>query len=122
VLWQRCQYHLQQNAQKYVPREELKPQVAADIRSIFDAPDGKEAERLLKKTMATYEKSAPTLSQWMAASLHEGPTVSLYRRRTRTCTTNAIERVNREGLKVRRAHPHLLLSPNDTSYGVICYA
>lgn len=97
-MWQRCQYHLQQNVQKYVPREELKPQVAADIRSIFNAPDGKEAERLLNKAIATYEKFVPKLSQWMAASVHEGLTVFALpaKHRARTRTTNGVERVNRE--------------------------
>ena len=37
--WQRCQFHLQQNAQAYVPRKEMQSEVAADIRMIFDAPD-----------------------------------------------------------------------------------
>ncbi len=38
VPWQRCQFHLQQNAQAYVPKQEMKKTVAADIRSIFTAP------------------------------------------------------------------------------------
>ena len=37
--WQRCQFHLQQNAQAYVPRKDMLSEVAADIRTIFDAPD-----------------------------------------------------------------------------------
>jgi transposase-like protein len=39
VPWQRCQFHLQQNAQAYVPRKEMQAEVAADIRTIFNAPD-----------------------------------------------------------------------------------
>jgi putative transposase len=39
--------HLQQNAQAYVPRQELKPAVAAAIRAIFQAPSLHEAKRLL---------------------------------------------------------------------------
>lgn len=46
VPWQLCQFHLQQNAGAYVPRQTKKAEVAADIWAIFDAP----VERLLKKT------------------------------------------------------------------------
>jgi putative transposase len=36
VPWQRCQFHLQQNAQAYVPKREWKREVARDIRYIFN--------------------------------------------------------------------------------------
>ena len=35
--WQRCQFHLQQNAQAYVPKLDIHEFVAADIRSVFNA-------------------------------------------------------------------------------------
>ena len=34
VPWQRCQFHLQQNAQSYVPKQAMKTQVADDIRHL----------------------------------------------------------------------------------------
>ncbi|MFQ3633094.1 IS256 family transposase [Roseiflexus sp.] len=43
VPWQRCQFHLQQNAQAYVPHQELKAEAAADIRAIFTAPNRADA-------------------------------------------------------------------------------
>ena len=46
--WQRCQFHLQQNAQAYIPRAEMKKPVAAKIRAIFNAPNLSEAWRSLK--------------------------------------------------------------------------
>ena len=39
IPWQRCQFHLQQNAGAYVPRQAMRYEVAADIRSMFNAPD-----------------------------------------------------------------------------------
>ena len=39
VRWQRCQFHLQQNAGQYVPKMAMRAPVAADIRAIFNAPD-----------------------------------------------------------------------------------
>lgn len=38
IPWQRCQFHLQQNAQAYVLRQDMKAEVAADIRAIFYPP------------------------------------------------------------------------------------
>jgi putative transposase len=39
IPWQRCQFHLQQNARACVPRLELRSVVAAEIRSIFHGSD-----------------------------------------------------------------------------------
>lgn len=98
VPWQRCQFHLQQNAQAYVPKQSMKKEVAEDIRNIFNACSRAEADRLLQLTIAKYEKSAPQLSQWMEKNIPEGLSVfhfkSAHRRRLRT--SNLAERVNRE--------------------------
>lgn len=47
---QRCQFHLQQNAQAYVPKQEMKGQAAADLRAIFTAM-GRQAAQMLFKTL-----------------------------------------------------------------------
>ena len=98
IPWQRCQFHLQQNAQSYVPKKPLKKQVAFDIRSIFNAPNIGEAERLLNIISEKYKKDAPKLSDWMLDNLPEGFTVfnfsSNHWRRIRT--SNVLERLNRE--------------------------
>jgi putative transposase len=94
TLWQRCQFHLQQNAQAYVPRQEMKAQAAADIRAIFHAQDRAEAEALLRRIVQKYEKTAPRLAAWMEQALPEGLTVfsvpEPHRRLLRT--TNGVER------------------------------
>ena len=43
VPWQRCQFHLQHNAQGYVSKIDQRTVVARQIRSIFSAPDVHEA-------------------------------------------------------------------------------
>ena len=43
-LWQRCQFHLQQNASQYIPDKHMQTAVAADIRVVFNAPDRQIAE------------------------------------------------------------------------------
>ncbi len=36
ILWQRCQFHLQQNAHFYVTKKDEIPLIAADIRKVFN--------------------------------------------------------------------------------------
>jgi len=114
VPWQRCQFHLQQNAQAYVPRQEMKKNVASDIRNIFNAPSEEEAKRLLSQLVAHYEKSAPRLVAWAEDNLMEGLTVLQFPvehwRRIRT--SNVIERVNEE---IRRRTRVAGIFPNDPS-------
>ena len=114
VLWQRCQFHLQRNAQSYVPRLEMREGVAACIRSIFNAPDRVEAERLLAKAIDTYREPAPKLASWMEENIPEGFSVFAlepkHRRRLRT--TNLLERLNRE---IKRRTRVASLFPNEAS-------
>ena len=114
VPWQRCQFHLQQNALHYVPKLAMRKQVAADIKSIFDAPDRHEAKRLLGQTVAKYQTSAPKLATWLEENIPEGLTVfefpAPHRRRLRT--TNLLERVNKE---LKRRTRVATLFPNDDS-------
>lgn len=114
IPWQRCQFHLQQNAQAYVPRKEMQSEVAADIRMIFDAPDRATAEAYLLKVAEKYRTSASRLSEWMVNNLSEGLTVfafpSSYRRLLRT--TNGVERLHRE---VRRRARVVSIFPNPAS-------
>ncbi len=98
IPWQRCQFHLQQNAQAYVPRQDMKTEVAAAIRTIFNAPNRIEADTLLAKTVQLYAKRYPKLADWLEANLPEGLTVfdfpEAHRRLLRT--TNGLERLNKE--------------------------
>lgn len=114
VPWQRCQFHLQQNAQKYVPKQSMKTEVASSIRSIFNAPDRVEADRLLGLAMKKYESTAPQLTAWMERSIPEGLTVFAFpeRMRKRLRTSNSLERVNRE---IRRRTRVATLFPNEAS-------
>lgn len=93
VLWQRCQFHLQQNAGSYVPRQSMLWSVAADIRSIFDAPDRTESDRRLTMVADKYRKTAPKLAEWIEANIPEGLAVfelpAAHRLRLRT--TNMLD-------------------------------
>jgi putative transposase len=114
VPWQRCQFHLHQNALHYVPKVAMRKQVAADIKCIFDAPDRHEAKRLLGQTVARHHAAAPKLAAWLEENIPEGLTVfelpASHRRRLRT--TNMLERVNKE---IKRRTRVATLFPNDDS-------
>jgi len=114
VPWQRCQFHLHQNAQAYVPRQELKQEVAAAIRAIFNAPHLNAAKRLLAETVQQYRGIAPKLAAWMEENLPEGLMVfafpEAHRRLIRT--TNGLERLNQE---IRRRTRVARLFPNEAS-------
>jgi len=98
VAWQRCQFHLQQNALHYVPKIALRKTVAAQLREIFNAPSLQLAEALLKKTVSTYRKSAPELALWLEKNLPETLTVFALPKEHRAYlrTSNLAERVNQE--------------------------
>jgi len=114
IPWQRCQFHLQQNAQAYVPHKIMQAEVAEDIRTIFNAPDRTTADAYLARTVLKYEKSAARLSTWMANNLPEGLMVFSFpggfRRLLRT--TNGVERLHRE---VRRRARVVSIFPNPAS-------
>ena len=114
VPWQRCQFHLQQNAGHYVPRIDMRPRVASDLRAIFNSPDRTEAERQLQIAVKKYEKSAPKLASWISENIPEGLTVfsfpEAHRRRLRT--SNMLERINRE---IKRRTRVATLFPNEAS-------
>jgi transposase-like protein len=98
VPWQRCQFHLQQNAQAYVTRLDQRKPVALRIRAIFNARDKAEAERLLRQALDAWRTEAPKLAHWAEENLPEGFTVFdlPHGQRTRLRTTNGLERINRE--------------------------
>jgi len=59
VPWQRCQFHLLHNALQHVPKDDLKREVVADVRSVLDAPDLPAAQERLQRVVSKYEKTAP---------------------------------------------------------------
>ena len=114
VPWQRCQVHLQRNAQRYLPRKEIREAVAADIRAIFNAPNRSEAERLLDQLLDHYADSAPRLVAWAEEALPQGLTIfalpAKHRRRLRT--TNSIEWLNKA---IKKRTKVVSIFPNSVS-------
>lgn len=112
--WQRCQFHLQQNAVQYVPRLDQRAGVASEIRAVFNAPSLEEAHRLLALPVERHRTDAPRLALWMETNIPEGLTVFAFpeQHRRRLRTTNLCERVNRE---IRRRSRVVSVFPNAAS-------
>jgi transposase-like protein len=114
VPWQRCRFHLMRNALAHVPREEMKPEVMDDLRSVLDLGDEHTAGEQLGRVVRKYQKSAPKLAQWMEENVPESfPVFRLPpTHRVRLRTTNMLERVNRE---LKRRTRVATLFPNEAS-------
>jgi transposase-like protein len=114
VPWQRCQFHLLHNALQHVPKQEMKSEVMADVRSVLDAPDEAAARRQLDEVVKKYTSTAPRLAEWLEANVPESLTVlrlpSAHRQRLRT--TNMLERLNRE---LKRRTRVATLFPNEAA-------
>jgi transposase-like protein len=112
IAWQRCQFHLQQNAQSYIAKKSDKKTIAAEIRAILNSEDLVEAERKLKILIAKYEDKNPRLSEWLEHAIPEGLSVfkmpTIQQKKLRT--SNMAERVNQEvkrRTKVARIFPNI---------------
>ena len=114
VPWQRCQFHLQQNAGQYVTRVGMRREVAEDIRSIFNTPDQETAEAFLKKAVEKYALLAPKLADWMEVNIPEGFTVFSFPRahQRRLRTSNYLERLSQE---IKRRTRIVRVFPNEQS-------
>jgi transposase-like protein len=114
VPWQRCQFHLQQNAGKFVPRLQMRAELAHDLRGVFDAPNRVEADRQLRLTVEKYAKTAPKLSAWLESNVPESLTVFQFpaAQRRRLRTSNLLERTNQE---LKRRTRVATLFPNEAA-------
>ena len=112
--WQRCQFHLQQNAGQYVSRKAMRKEVAADIRMIFNAPNRALAESYLEQITAKYSQKASKLAEWMEENIPEGLSVFDFpeQHRIRLRTTNSLDRLSQE---IKRRTRVARIFPNEAS-------
>ena len=114
VPWQRCHFHMAQNAQSYIPKVSLRKTLGGVLKSIFNAPTRADAIELKNRALKQYGKTAPDWCKWLDENLEEGLTVFSFPmshwRKIRT--TNGVERLNRE---IKRRTRVATLFPNKES-------
>lgn len=103
VPWQRCQFHLSQNAIHHCPTQALRAEIGDWLRPIFNAKDRPAADQLLKDAVEHLLPNAPKLARWLEDNIPQGLTVftlpAQHRKKLRT--TNGIERPIQQELKRR---------------------
>jgi transposase-like protein len=103
VKWQRCQFHLAQNAIHHSPNLAIRKRIGAELRTVWNAPTLKAAENALAELVNAYQSIAPKLAEWLERNAPEGLTVfSLpenHWRRMRT--SNPMERAVQQEIKRR---------------------
>jgi putative transposase len=113
--WQRCQFHLAQNAIHHAPNHAIRKRIGADLRAVWNATTLAAAETALADLVASYRDTAPKLAEWLETNVPEGLTVFTlpehHRRRMRT--SNPMERAIQQELKRRTVKVRVF--PNDTS-------
>lgn len=114
IPWQRCQMHMQRNAQSYAPKKRMKGEIAEAMRNIFDSPSIEAAESMITKATTEFSKSAPEFCKWLESNIKEGLTCFQFpkKHRRRIRTSNGVERLNRE---VKRRTRVAVLFPNKES-------
>ncbi|MBF0300460.1 MAG: IS256 family transposase [Oligoflexia bacterium] len=114
VPWQRCQFHIAQNAQQYAPKKSMRIEIGQEVRNIFNSPTIEDAREYINKVINKYNKKAPEFVNWLNTNIEEGLVVYNFPKehRIKIRTANMIERLNKE---IRRRTRVAGLFPNQES-------
>src|SRR5512147_316654 len=103
AIWQRCQFHLAQNAIHHAPNAALRKRIGAELRRVWNASSLQTAQEELDRLVATYRGPADRLADWLEHAVPEGLAVFTlpehHRRRMRTA--NPLERAIQQDIKRR---------------------
>jgi len=115
ATWQRCQYHLAQNAIHHSPNLAIRKAIGKQLRRVWDAPDIEAAEAELARLAERYREPAPKLAAWLEAAIPEGLAVFSLpeRHRKRMRTSNPMERSIQQEIKRRTVKVRVF--PNEAS-------
>ena len=115
ATWQRCQFHLAQNAIHHAPNLTIRKAIGKELRRVWNASDSKAAEAELRQLVAAYREPAPKLANWLEAAIPEGLAVFSLpeRHQKRLRTSNPMERSIQQEIKRRTVKVRVF--PNEAS-------
>ena len=113
ATWQRCQFHLAQNALQHGPNNDIRKRIGKQLRAVWNASSLEAAEVELAALVASYRDKHPDFADWLENNVPEGLAVftlpDAHQKRMRT--SNGIERPIQQELKRRtskvRVFPNL---------------
>jgi transposase-like protein len=113
--WQRCQFHLAQNAIHHAPSLAIRKRIGKELRRVWDAADLKAAEAELERLAESYRDKAAKLALWLEDAIPEGLAVFSLpeRHRKRMRTSNPMERSIQQEIKRRTVKVRVF--PNEAS-------
>ena len=115
AIWQRCQFHLAQNAIHHAPTLAIRKRIGAELRQIWNAPNLETATETLRRLVETYRDKSSKLAAWLEGNIPEGLAVFTlpehHRRRLRT--SNPIERAVQQ--EIKRRTQKVRVFPNEDS-------
>lgn len=113
--WQRCQFHLAQNAIHHAPSLAIRKRIGKELRRVWNAADLKAAEAELERLAESYRDKAAKLALWLEDAIPEGLAVFSLpeRHQKRMRTSNPMERSIQQEIKRRTVKVRVF--PNEAS-------
>lgn len=114
VPWQRCIFHLAQNAQHHIPNKMLRKEISSAVRSIYGAISLDEAKARQREIINKYRDRADHFCDWLEENFEEGLTFYKFPSSSwlKIRTVNVVARLNQE---IRRRTRVARLFPNEES-------